>query len=345
MAVSLILPLGRLGALFLLVLTAACATPVWQGALPADPMGRPMPALLDDEEVMIAQDGARLGLTVWKPETDAPVRHVIVGIHGMNNYAGEFRLAAPEWAREGRIVYAYDQRGFGRSVGRGFWPEEALMRDDLRTAVSLARARHPGATLSVVAISMGSAVAITAFASDDPPDADRLILSGPGLRGWGVLNPAFAASLRLSTRMRPGGIVRTPGFVQPKLTDNEAFLALQEADPLHTRENRIDQLYGVVTLMERAHQVAGRLPPGLPVLAAYGARDEVIPPAGPQRTARQLPPHVRTVYYPEGYHVLLSDLQRARVIADYSAFMDDPETVLPSGLGEWPFRGAIPQQG
>jgi acylglycerol lipase len=185
---------------------------------------------------------------------------------------------------------------------------------------------------------MGSAVAITAFASDDPPQADRLILSGPGLRGWGVLNPVFAASLRLSTRLRPGWIVQTPGFAQPKMTDNDAFLALQEADPHHTRVNRVDQLYGAVTLMEHAHRVAHRLPPGLPVLASYGARDEVIPPAGPRRTAKQLPAHVRTVYYPDGYHILLSDLQRATVIADYSAFMDDPSGELPGGFGSWPFR-------
>lgn len=193
-----------------------------------------MPVFLEHENVMIAHDGARLGLTVWKPEIDGRVAHVIVGVHGMNNYAGEFRLAAPVWAGEGRVVYAYDQRGFGRSPGRGLWPEEELMREDLRTAVRVARARHPEATLSVIAISMGSAVAITAFASDDPPDADRLILSGPGLRGWGVLNPVYAASLRLSARLRPGWIVETPSFAQPKMTDNDAFLALQEADPNHT---------------------------------------------------------------------------------------------------------------
>ncbi|MFN7054662.1 alpha/beta fold hydrolase [Hyphomonas sp.] len=326
------------GALAALAILAACATPVRQGSVPFDPAERPTPAFLDADEVMIADDGASLGLTVWAPEAGTPVRHVIVGIHGMNNYAGEFRLAAPVWAGEGRIVYAYDQRGFGRSPGRGYWPEEDLMRADLHTAVRLARERHPGLPLTVVAISMGSAVAITAFASDDPPDADRLILSGPGLRGWGVMNPAYAGALRTATRLNPGWIVQTPGFAAPKMTDNDAFLALQEADPLHTRVNRVDQLHGVVTLMENAHRVAGALPAGVPVLASYGARDEVIPPAGPQRTGRVFPAHVRTVFYPEGYHVLLSDLQRGRVIADYSAFMDDPDGGLPSGLGPWPLR-------
>lgn len=301
-------------------------------------LSQAMPALLDSESVMVGHDGARLGLTVWSAEGVADPEHVIVGIHGMNNYAGEFRLAAPEWARDGVTVYAYDQRGFGRSVDRGLWAGEACMQEDLRTAVSLARQRHTGATVSVVAISMGAAVAITAFASARPPEAGRLILSGPGLRGWGTLNPLMAATLWIGSKAAPGLIVRPPKFAKPKLTDNDAFLAVQDADPHHSRENRIDQLKGAVALMERAHRQARRLPPTVPVLVSYGARDEVVPPNGPRRTAPHLPPHVRTVYYKDGYHVLLSDLQRGRVIDDYLAFIRDPEAVLPSGEPEWPFR-------
>lgn len=297
-----------------------------------------MATLLDDESAVLVHDGARLGLTVWHPDAGAAPRHVIVGVHGLNNYAGEFRLAAPEWAAQGRAIYAYDQRGFGRSDGSGRWPDEELLREDLRTVVALVRARHPSATLSVVAISMGAAVAITAFASPRPPQADRLVLSGPGLRGWGVLPPAYRSSLKLMTSVVPGMVVRPPTFAKPRMSDNAAFIAVQDADPLHARQNRVDQIAGVVSLMERAHTLAERLPASLPVLAAYGARDKVVPPEGPRRTFRQFPPHVRTVYYPEGYHVLLSDLQRDRVIADYAAFMDNPAAELPSGCGEWPFR-------
>lgn len=297
-----------------------------------------MPDLLMDEEALIAHDGARLGLSVWRAQGSSQPEHVIVGIHGMNNYAGEFRLAAPEWAKQGMTVYAYDQRGFGRSVNRGIWAGEEVMREDLRTAVSLARAQHPDATVSVVAISMGAAVAITAFASDRPPEAERLILSGPGLRGWGALNPAFATSLRLMNGVSPGLIVKPPGFAKPKMSDNRDFLALQDGDPLHSTSNRVDQLFGAVTIMEQAHEAAPRLPAHIPVLASYGARDEVVPRTGPRRTARRFPPHVRTVYYPDGYHILLSDLQRGRVIADYAAFIRDPACDLPSGEGEWPFR-------
>lgn len=297
-----------------------------------------MPELLDSEGALLAHDGARLGLTVWPAEGVPAPEHVIVGIHGMNNYAGEFRLAAPEWAKAGVAVYAYDQRGFGRSVNRGLWAGEALMQEDLRTAVALARDRHPEAKITVVAISMGAAVAITTFASDRRPAADRLILSGPGLRGWGALNPVLATTLRIGARAAPSFVVKPPNFAKPKMTDNDAFLAIQSADPWHMQENRIDQLHGAVSLMEAAHAAANRLPEQVPVLVSYGARDEVVPPAGPKRTAPFLPKHVRTVYYPAGYHVLLSDLQRGKVIADYLAFIGDPGCVLPSGEGEWPFR-------
>lgn len=297
-----------------------------------------MPEFRDTEGCLIAHDGARLGLTVWPSSIAGDPEHVIVGIHGINNYAGEFRLAAPEWAQAGVPVYAYDQRGFGRSVDRGHWAGEALMQEDLRTAVSLARARHPGAMVTVVAISMGAAVAITAFSSGRPPAADRLILSGPGLRGWGALNPVFASTLWLGVRAAPGLVVRPPKFAKPKLTDNDAFVAIQNADPLHARENRIDQLNGAVTLMEHAHELASRLPGEIPVLAAYGAHDAVVPAAGPRRTAPRFPAHLRTVYYKAGHHMLLSDLQRDRVIADYLAFIRDPAGPLPSGEGEWPFR-------
>ena len=297
-----------------------------------------MAAFLDDEGAMIAQDGARLGLSVWPAAGDSGPSHVIVGVHGMNNYAGEFRLAAPEWAAQGRAVYAYDQRGFGRSVGRGHWADEEQMREDLRTAVSLARERHPGTPLTVVGISMGAAVAITAFASSRPPAADRLILSGPGLVGWGVLSPAYAGALKLMTALAPGLIVSPPAFAKPKMSDNADFIRLQDADPLHARVNRVDQIAGAVTLMEHAHDVAGHLPDDLPVLASYGAHDGVVPRAGPRRTLKRFPASVRTVYYPDGYHILLSDNQRDKVIADYAAFMDDPAASLPSGFGAWPFH-------
>jgi acylglycerol lipase len=292
-----------------------------------------------EQNTFISFDGAQLGLTTWAGK-DGPARgHVVVGLHGMSDYANAFHMAAPYWADQGVTVYAYDQRGFGRSPERGIWPEEELMREDLRTAVAIARQRHPDATITVVGISMGAAVAISAFGSDRPPEADNFIASGPGLRGWGAMNPAYRASLWLSAHVRPSWIVRPPRrFVRIEPSDNIEMLQRSWADPLMMPSNRIDQVYGLVSLMETAHQRAPGLPARLPTLMSYGANDYVVPVEGVKRTAKVLPSHVRTVYYEQGYHMLLRDLQAGKVHDDYLAFMLDPEAQMPSGAPEWPFR-------
>ena len=315
----------------------ACAHPVTQGALQ---LGSPAtPAFLMDENVFVAGDGARLGLTVWPAEGTNNPEYVVVGVHGMSDWAGAFHMAAPYWAAHGVTTYAYDQRGFGRSPNKGIWPDEELMRADLRTAVDVARARHPHAIITVVGISMGGSVAMTAFGSDNPPKADRLILSGPGLRGWGAINPLYRVSLLASAFANPGWIVVPPaGLIKIEPSDNIEMLRRTWSSPNMTYENRIDAVYGLVNLMENAHWAAASLPKDLPILVSYGAKDIVVPENGARRTAKVLPANARTVYYPNGYHMLLRDLQAEKVHADYLAFMKDPAGPLPSGEGEWPFR-------
>jgi len=290
-------------------------------------------------ETFISFDGAPLGLTVW-PAEDGPPEIVVVGLHGMNDWANAFYMAAPFWAARGVTTYAYDQRGFGRSPGRGIWPDEDLLREDLRTAVALARARHPEATLAVVGISMGGAVAMSTFGAPGAPEIDRLVLSAPGLRGWGALPMTYRTSLWISSRVRPGWIVRPPRrLVRIEPTDNLEMLREIWSNPLMLRDNRIDQVHGVVSLMETAHRRAPALPADR-TLIAYGANDYVIPPGGVQRTSEVLPAGVRTLYYEQGYHMLLRDLQAEKVWKDYLAFFRDPDAPLPSGAPPWPWLDA-----
>lgn len=317
---------------------SACATPKVQE--PHSMTQTVTPEFQVEQNVFVSFDGARLGLTAWEGQADGPaLGHVVVGLHGMNDYANAFHMAAPYWASQGVTVYAYDQRGFGRSPERGIWPEEELMREDLRTAVALARQCHPDATITVVGISMGAAVAISAFGSDNPPAADQFIASGPGLRGWGAMNMAYRTSLWLSAHIRPSWIVQPPRrFVRIEPSDNVEMLQRTWSDPLMMPTNRIDQVYGLVSLMERAHDRVPRLPESVPTLMSYGANDYVVPVEGVKRTAKVLPPHVRTVYYEKGYHMLMRDIQAGTVHDDYLAFMLDPASQLPSQAVEWPFR-------
>ena len=202
---------------------------------------------------------------------------MIVGLHGMNAYARSFRLAGPWWAQRGITTYAYDQRGFGRSPDRGVWADDATFTEDLRTAVTLARAAHPNAIIAVAGESMGGAVAIEAFASDRPPAADRLVLLSPAVWGWSSQPPINAVALWLTAHVVPGEVVTPPRFVTSHIrtSDNLPELIDMGRDRLMIWGARPDALYGLVGLMERAWRDTGRI--RAPTAYLYGAHDQVIP--------------------------------------------------------------------
>jgi acylglycerol lipase len=320
------------------LLAQACALQR-QGALNAG--DEAVPALSDGW--FQSFDGARLGLSTWTPpEERSPTGSVgppavIIAVHGMNDYAGAFNAAGRWWAEQGAFVYAYDQRGFGRSPNPGIWADEAVLARDLRAIVDAARRRHPGARIAVVGESMGAAVAITAFASAEPPAADVLVLSGPGFRGWGALPPIYSASLWTSARLRPGWIVVPPRGLDITPTDNRQKQIEMWYDPYVLKETRIDSVYGVVSVMEAATKALDDLSPRTPTLLLYGAKDDIIPEAAVRRATRNLPAHVRTAYYAAGHHMLMNDLQAPAVWRDVLAFVRDPEAGLPSGAPQLPW--------
>ena len=146
-------------AIFAAALMLAGCTPLMVQQAGKPPLGFQGPRL--EPDAVVSFDGARLGLSRW----DAPGEPwaVIVAVHGMNDYANAFHLAGPWWAGQGITTIAYDQRGFGRSPGRGVWAGDELMVEDLRTVASLARQKYPKAVLVVAGESLGGAVAAQAL--------------------------------------------------------------------------------------------------------------------------------------------------------------------------------------
>ena len=311
-----------------LLVLGACATPAIQAPL-IPQAGFQGPRLEDD--AFISFDGARLGLTVWPAAGPGEPWAVIIGLHGMNDYANAFHLAAPAWAAQGITTYAFDQRGFGRSPNRGLWGGTALMTEDLRVFADLIRRRHPHAVLAVAGESMGGAVAMTAFASDRPPVADRLVLLAPAVWGWSSQPLPYKTSLWFTARLFGDKVVQPPSFITRKVraSDNIPELVAMGRDRRMIWGARFDALYGLVQLMERAWAGAGRA--GVPTAYHYGAHDEIIPERPSFGAAARLTAGSRTAYYARGWHLLLRDLQAAQVYADVVSFLRDPAAPWPSG--------------
>jgi alpha-beta hydrolase superfamily lysophospholipase len=255
----------------------------------------------------------------------------VVAVHGMNDYANAFHLAAPYWAQNGVTTYAYDQRGFGRSPNRGIWGGDQLMVEDLRTMVALARGEYPGVPVIVAGESMGGAVAILAFASDRPPAADRLILMAPAVWGWSNQPLPYKTMLWLAARLTGPKVYEPPGWLTSRVkpTDNREELIAMGRDPLMVWGARSDTLYGLVAMMEHAWASVGQV--SVPVLYIYGKNDEIIPKAPSLQAARRLKPTDRSAFYERGWHLMTRDRQGPVVWADLLSFIKAPEAPLPSG--------------
>jgi acylglycerol lipase len=306
---------------------SACAPIVQQAATPGP--GFSGPRLEADD--FISFDGARLAMKRWEPPAGTEPWAVIVGLHGMNDYSNAFHLAAPVWAADGIATYAYDQRGFGASPGRGVWGGDGLMTEDLRTLTALVRQRYPRAIVAVAGISMGGSVAIEAFASDRPPAADRLVLLGPGVWGWSSQPIPYATALWITAHVARSSVLTPPDFIVDKVqpTDNREELIRMGRDKLMIWGARTDTLYGVVSAMEHAQQQIGHI--AAPVAYLAGQQDKIIPKTPTLRAARRLKPTDRSAWYPKGYHLLLVDHQAPVVWRDVESFIRDPGAPLPSG--------------
>ena len=317
----------RLAALLLVLLMAAACAPLTQH--PGRPDGSFAGPRLEDRD-FISFDGTKLALQHWDPPGDEPWA-VVIGLHGMDDYANTFHLAADYWAQKGIATWAYDQRGFGRSPHRGLWPGRELMDEDLRTFAALIRERYPHAIIAVAGISMGGAVAVDSFASPRPPTADRLVLLSPAVWGWSSQPLPYRIALWAMAHTTPGLSLNPPDFITRKIraSDNIQELIRMGRDPNMLWGARTDAVYGLVGLMQHGWSETGRLT--IPTLYAYGAKDQIIPKDAALHAAAALPATGRTAYYADGYHLLLIDLENPRVWDDVAAFIRDPAAPLPSG--------------
>jgi alpha-beta hydrolase superfamily lysophospholipase len=253
---------------------------------------------------------------------------VIIGLHGMNDYAGAFRTAAPYWAKRGVTTYAYDQRGFGKSPSRGRWPGTETMVDDAIAVALLVRARHPGVPFYLVGESMGGAVALVA--ADRGLAADGMVLSAPALRGREALGPLASAGLWFFAHTIPW-LPAGPTSIDFQPTDNPATLEKLRKDPLMLRQPRVDMGYGLVDLMDAARDSAERI--RVPYLMLHGLSDRLVPTGAVQTAIEVMPARrdSRLAFYPKGYHLLMRDKQGPVVAADIAAWIGNHEAALPSG--------------
>lgn len=260
-------------------------------------------------------DGTPLVISAWPVEQP---KAVILGLHGYGDYGpSTFGSAAVHWAGQGIATYAIDQRGFGRNPSKGFWPgAEALVDDAVAVAAEVRRA-HPCTPLVAIGHSMGGGVALAAAGKG--LDADALVLAAPAIWGGEELGPAYRGLAWGAAAVIPDKRLSGEGVVEILASDNlEALYALGR-DPYYLSPPSPREILGLVRITDMAAEAAATVE--TPALMLLGAKDQIVPEEAVGRVFSRLAGPTQTIRYDDGWHMLLIDLQAAKVwqdVADYA---------------------------
>jgi acylglycerol lipase len=294
---------------------------------PVAPLGAVVEKPTETAGSFVMADGTALPYRDWLPagRPDA----VILALHGMNDSRDAWEYPAPDLAAAGMAVFAPDLRGFGATETRGLWPGTDGFTADIRVIVRRLRVRYPHTRLILMAESMGAAALMVLATQPDPPVVDGYVLIAPAVWGRQEMNILMRAGLWIAGHTVPGLTLTGRGFVKVTATDNRQALIRLSTDPLTIHATRVDAIEGLVDLMSQALDAASRF--HAPALFLYGGHDELIPARAAAATWRALPAGPVRAFYPNGYHLLLRDKDRAAPIGDILAWIRDPDAKLPSG--------------
>lgn len=296
------------------------------------PEGRSIgrPPEIRQSHCLHAFDGAALQLERFEP-ADGPPRAIIVALHSFNDYSGFCRRAAQYFTLRGIAVFAFDQRGFGATTSKGYWPGTQTLTDDLRAAIDAVHRLHENTPIFLFGESMGAAVIMATMAETPDLHVAGVILAAPAVREDSLQNRIVNAGVWVAAHIAPwyeveDGAVSSVGVNDPAVTEE------MNADPILSHSTRVDAAYGMLDLMLAAMAAAPQLDQRMMLM--HGARDALISNGAMHQLLDRLPPaasHRRTfAYYSDGYHKLLRDGRQEIIWRDIASWIDNPEAPLPS---------------
>ncbi|KAI0341093.1 lysophospholipase [Trametopsis cervina] len=231
---------------------------------------------------------------LYEPPPLTPLRAVLVFIHGYLEHVGRYTDANVKWASRGVAVFAYDERGFGRTAldkdhkspdsvyGRTGGAKERM--SDIEWAVKYTKGLFGnGVPLFLMGHSMAGGMVLSfATRTEVPPTKETVALlsgviaSSPLIEvGSRKPSPFFRGIVDIAAKIFPHFPIDTP--IQDKelshdMTVGEEALKDPWIKPVGTARGIADMINRGSLLLTKGYRL---WPPALPVLILHGNQDTV----------------------------------------------------------------------
>jgi alpha-beta hydrolase superfamily lysophospholipase len=260
------------------------------------------------DRIALRGSQGELSVRVW--EHVAPARIVVLS-HGYGEHIGRYEHVAAALVEGGAVVYGPDHLGHGESDGeRVLVTDFERVVDDLHSVVELARERHLGLPVVLVAHSMGGMIGAR-YAQRHGDGLAGLVLSAPSIGVGAVLADWLAA---------------------PELPDDPIDVTVLSRDAVVGEAYAADPLvwHGgwkrpTVEAYVRFNETIDAGPgfEGLPVLYVHGEADALVPVALAQPVMQRLRGEDFTeVIVPEARHETFNEFDREQTIELVASFAE-----------------------
>jgi alpha-beta hydrolase superfamily lysophospholipase/phosphatidylglycerophosphate synthase len=287
----------------------------------------PASKIIDGESCYNAYDGTAIYYRYWltKPledikQANQPLRQVIL-LHRGHEHSGRLAELGEQFATAGYQVFAWDARGNGRSGGIKDHAESVTeLERDLEGFVQLVIGQTGIAiedTL-IVASSIGAVLA-AAWVHDYAPNIRGMILGTPAL-SIRLYLPFAIPSLKVARTL--GLMSRVSSYVKAQvLTHDKDAQQAYNADPLISNSISTDLLIDTHATGQRLLDDAGAIT--VPTFVLCAGKDYVVDKQA-ERTFYEAinTPIKRWQLYPDSYHAIFHETNKADVFADCIEFAE-----------------------
>ncbi len=247
----------------------------------------------------------------WRDPVAEP-RFVAVLVHGYGEHIGRYQHVAEALIANGAVVYGMDHIGHGKSGG-----ERVLVNDfedvvdDVDTVVTTARTEWPDLPVVLIGHSMGGMIGAR-YAQRHGDRLAAVVLSGAAIGEFQVVGMLLALDEIPDIPLDPAILSRDPAVGEVYASDPLVWHGPFKRPLLEAMAETIETV-----------SKSGRLG-ALPLLWVHGADDQLVPIDGTRVGIEALRGDTfRQFAYPGARHEVFNETNKAEVLADVNAFIDD----------------------